>query len=313
MLTQTSPCALLVLLLVAACTSGNVERSQSQGAPPSTAMSMNPEMPAAAPQLTPPPTPREIAFGRSFVDVHYCNDGATPLKMIVVAPKEPSAEPAPVLIHLKFMPELIRPLVERGFIVANVDWREPPGYKLPIGVQDVKCAIRYLRANAAIYNLDPQRVGVFGCSRGGHMAALVGVLDASANMEGSPDFSNQSSGVGAVVMFDGIANFETNYADAAGELETVHGITSLGDPRIAQFSPVTYASADDPPFFILASPSADALEQASEMETVLKHETVPVTYLEPEGSTHCRFGSDGPHTVEGMANLIADFFDRTLR
>lgn len=304
------PVALLVLLILTACgTTGAPPEPRPTELPPTLAPAgLNP----AAPALTPAPTPRTIAFGRSFVNVHYCNDGATPLKMIVVAPKEPKASPAPVLLHLKFMPELIAPLVERGFIVANVDWREPPDFKLPIGVQDVKCAIRYLRSNAALYNLDSQRIGVFGCSRGGHLAALIGVTDPGAGMEGSPDFADQSSRVGAVVMFDGIANFKTNYADAAGELESVHGIKSFDDPQIASLSPITYATADDPPFFIIASTSEGFRDQAREMEATVKGANVPVTYLESEAATHCRFANDGPHTVEGMANLIADFFNRTL-
>lgn len=307
---QIVPLALLIVTLMTACSTNITQPSPSPFVSPPTAALATPN--TAMPALTPPPTPREIAFGRSFVDVHYCNDGATPLKMIVVVPKEPTNTPAPVLLHLKFMPELIPLLVKRGFIVANVDWREPPDHKLPVGVQDVKCATRYLHANAAIYNLDPQRVGVFGCSRGGQLAALIGVTDPDANMEGSSDFADQSSRVGAVVMFDGIADFKTNYANAAGELESVHGITSFDDPQIIKLSPITYATSDDPPFFVLAFTSEGFREQAREMQGALKAANVAVTFLEPEASTHCRFGNDGPHTVEGMANLIADFFNRTL-
>lgn len=307
---QVAPFVFLMLMFIVGC---------SPGAPPPTppASTLPPTLVPAAPNpsvpaLTPPPTPREIAFGRSYVDVHYCNDGPTPLKMIIVVPKEQAAAPAPVLLHLKFMPEFIPLLVERGFIVANVDWREPPDHKLPVGVQDMKCAIRYLRANAALYHLDPRRVGVFGCSRGGHMAALLGVTDPTANMEGSSDFADQSSRVGAVVMFDGIANFKTNYDGAAAELESVHGITSFDDPQMTQLSPITYATSDDPPFLIIASTSTDFREQGREMEGALRAANVPVTYLEAEQSTHCRFGSDGPHTNQGIADILADFFRRTL-
>lgn len=159
------------------------------------------------------------------------------------------------MIHTKIQYEFIRPFVEQGFIVADIDWREPPTSKLPTGVQDVKCAIRYLRANAEKFNLDPNRIGVFGCSRGGHMAALVGVTDASANKEGGFGFADKSSQMQAVAMFDGIANFKTNYADAPDELSEIHGIASFDDSLVARLSPIKYASPDDPPFFILASDS----------------------------------------------------------
>lgn len=265
-----------------------------------------------APPLTPAPAPREIAFAKSYLQVHYCTDGATPLKMTILAPKKLDA-PAPVLVHLKIQYEFIRPLVEQGFIVADIDWREPPTNKLPVGVQDAKCAIRYLRANAAKYNLDPNRIGVFGCSRGGHMAALVGVTGPDAQMEGNFGFANESSRVQAVVMYDGIANFKTNYADAPGELNEVHGISSFDDPQVARLSPITYASKDDPPFLIIASDSDGWRGQAQEMKAALEANNVPVTYIPMADATHCKYAFSGPYTQDKMVEQVVDFFRKTLQ
>ncbi len=275
--------------------------------PPSPTPSSN------APLLTPAPAPREIAFAKSYLGVHYCTDGTTPLKMTILTPKNLTA-PAPVLIHAKIQYEFIRPFVEHGYIVADVDWREPPTNKLPTGVEDVKCAIRYLRANAEKYNLAPNHIGVFGCSRGGHMAALVGVTDESANMEGGEfGFENESSRVQAAAMFDGIANFKTNYADAAGELNEVHGIASFDDPMVARLSPITYASKDDPPFFILASDSEGWRAEAEQMQAALKAVNVPVTYVPMEGATHCKFPFSGDYTQEKMVARLTEFFDTSLK
>ncbi len=262
--------------------------------------------------FTPAPAPREIAFAKSYLQVHYCTDGTTPLKMTILTPKNLSA-PAPVLIHAKIQYEFIRPLVERGYIVADVDWREPPTNKLPTGVQDVKCAIRYLRANAVKYNLDPNHIGIFGCSRGGHTAALVGVTGEIASMEGNFGFENESSRVQAVAMFDGIANFKTNYADAAGELKEVHGIASFDDPMVAYLSPITHASKDDPPFLILAADSDGWRAEAEQMKAALEAVNVPVTYIPMEGALHCKFPFSGEFTQDKMVERLANFFDSLLK
>ncbi len=234
--------------------------------------------------------------------------------MTVVTPAQALHDPAPVVIHLKFMPEFIQPLVERGFIVVNLDWREPPDHKLPVGVQDVKCGIRYLRANAEFYHLDPDQIGVFGCSRGGHTAAMVGLTDASAEMEGGTfGFADESSRVQAVVMFDGIADFRTNYADALAELNEIHGIASFDDPLVSYLSPITYATKDDPPFLLIASNDEHWRGQAKMLADGLSTQGASATYLEAENAGHCQFAAGGPHGLENMITIVSNFFEETLK
>lgn len=233
--------------------------------------------------------------------------------MTIIVPAQPLRNPPPVLIHLKFSSDLIQPLLKRGFAVATIEWREPPNFRLPIGVMDVKCAVRYLRANAAQFNVDPDQIGVFGCSRGGHMAAMIGVTDSSADMEGHFGFPEESSRAQAVVMFDGIADFRTNYDDAPNELAEIHGITSFEDPLVARLSPITYATEDDPPFLLIASKHEHWQNQAHMLAEALTAKGVSATYLQAEGAEHCQYASQGPHTLENMIGIIGDFFDRTLK
>lgn len=326
-MTLRSVFVLLFFVLLSACATAPTVVPPTVSLPPSptanilptiaptvvpTRVPATPTVASNAPLLTPAPAPREIAWAKSYLQVHYCTDGATPLKMTILTPKNLSA-PAPVLIHAKIQYEFIRPFVEKGFIIADVDWREPPTNKLPTGVEDVKCAIRYLRANTEKYNLDPDRIGIFGCSRGGHMAALVGVTDANADMEGNFGFADESSRVQAIAMFDGIANFKTNYADAPGELNEVHGIASFDDPQIARLSPITYASNDDPPFFILASDSEGWRAEAEQMKRALEAVNVPVTYIPMDDATHCKFPFSGDFTQEKMIERLTKFFKETLK
>ena len=273
-------------------------------------------IPTPTPELlTPVSEPKTLAFGHSYTNVHYCTDGDTPLKMTIVLPNKRLREPTPVLIHTKFMPDLLQPLIERGFIVVNLSWREPPEHKLPIGIYDVKCGIRYLRAHADFYQLDPDQIGVFGCSRGGHTAAMVGVTDSDDNMEGDFGFADRSSRVQAVVMFDGIADFRTNYTDAESELAEVHGITSFDDPLILRLSPIYFATKDDPPFLLIASDAQSGhwQRQAQTLTDALVAQGVPATYIAAKDAGHCQFAPTGAHSVDNMITMIGDFFEDTLK
>lgn len=293
----------ILVILSAACAPAETPSSASTAIPPSPTPGF----------LTPLPEPRVVDWATSYFDVHYCNDGDLPLKMTITLPLYPLREQTPVLVHTKIMSEIIRPLVERGFAVVSVDWREPPDSKLPKGIEEVKCAVRYLRANAKQFNIDPNQIGAFGCSRGAHLAAMIGVTDASAGMEGDFGFAGQSSRVQAVVMFDGIADFGTNYADAPSELEEIHGITSFDDPLIAQLSPITFVSADDPPFLLIASKDEHFQREAHILADALTAQGVSATYLQAEGANHCQWALSGPHTFEEMAIIIGDFFEQVLK
>lgn len=283
--------------------------------PPTSAPTPTPSATPALPPsiLTPLPEPRVWELGKSYFNVHYCTDGDTPLTMTLIVPAEPLREPPPVLIHLKFASDLIQPLVRRGFAVISLEWHEPPAFKLPIGVMEVKCAVRSLRANAARYRVDTDQIGLFGCSRGGHTAALAALTGPEDDMEGDFGFAEESSRVQAVVSFDGIADFRTNYADVPSELASVHGIESFDDPMIERLSPIIYASLDDPPVLLIASRHEHWQKQAYQLEEALTAQGVPVTYLQAEGADHCMWSFSGPHTLEGMTEIIADFFEENLK
>jgi acetyl esterase/lipase len=85
----------------------------------------------------------------------------------------------------------------RGYAVASIEYRLAPENIWPAPIEDAKAAIRYLRANAARFKLDPNRVGVFGTSSGGHIAAVLGTSGGVASLEGpalgNPQFSSRVS------------------------------------------------------------------------------------------------------------------------
>src|SRR5258708_29883266 len=114
-------------------------------------------------------------------------------------------------------------------------------------IEDVKCAVRFLRAQAGTYHIDPKEIGVWGGSAGGHLVSLLGVTDQRAVFEVGK-YSDQTSRVQAVVDLFGPADLTVFFSDAYLQQlrESVFGSFDL-----AKASPVTYITADDPPFLIM--------------------------------------------------------------
>ncbi len=149
---------------------------------------------------------------------------------------------------------LIESLAGEGFAAASVSYRLAPAAKFPAQIQDVKTALRFLRANAKRFNLDPDRVGVLGFSAGGHLAALLGLTDGVAAFAGD-QYPGYSTRVTCVVDFFGPADL-TLYSETPG-IEKAFMVPLLGGksadhPELyTQASPVEYATRDAPPFLLV--------------------------------------------------------------
>ena len=149
---------------------------------------------------------------------------------------------------------LIESLAGEGFVAASVSYRLAPQSKFPAQIQDVKTAVRFLRANAKKYKIDPNRVGVVGFSAGGHLAALLGTATAVPGFE-TEHYRNFSSKVNCVVDFFGPADL-TLYTETPG-IEKSFMVPLLGSASAGHMdvyenaSPVTYAGKGSVPFLIL--------------------------------------------------------------
>lgn len=163
-------------------------------------------------------------------DIEYSNVGAR-MAMDVVRPKAAAATPRPavVLVHgggfragarQSYLPVAAR-LAERGYVAATVSYRLAPRHQFPAAVEDVKAAVRFLRANASRFGLDPNRIGAMGGSAGGHLVLFLGLTADVAEFEGSGPNRDQSSRVSCVVNYYGPTDFTQSYAksvDAADVL-----------------------------------------------------------------------------------------------
>ena len=146
-------------------------------------------------------------------------------------------------------------LVQDGYAVASIDYRLTSTAPFPAQIEDCKAAVRWLRANAAKYNLDADRIGVWGHSAGGHLAALLGTSGGVPELEGSGDNMQYSSQVQAVCDSAGPADLLAMTNLGPKRTFAIEGL--LGGPlekdkaKAIAASPIHYVSKDDPPFLIV--------------------------------------------------------------
>lgn len=159
-------------------------------------------------------------------------------------------------------------LVCKGYAVASVDYRLSGTAPFPAQIYDVKAAIRFLRANAQSYNLDPQRFATFGSSAGGHLSALAATSAGVADLE---DLTQGNSGVSSSVAAGIVWYGPTDIGQMDAQLLTqgctgaTHGQAGSAEsdflgctvntaacaPAIKRANPITYVGANTPPLFML--------------------------------------------------------------
>jgi acetyl esterase/lipase len=195
------------------------------------------------------------------------------------------------------------------------------GYRLsgeaiwPAQIYDCKAAIRWIRANAREYNLDPEKIGVWGSSAGGHLVSLLGTSGDVKELEGDlgPN-TGVSSRVACVVNFYGPENFFTmipagSQGRAGGAIGALFGGSLQEKAAEAKAaSPVTHISADDPPFFTAHGTKDPTVPygQALELDAGLKKAAVTHLLMEMTGGGH------GFRSAE-LDQRIEKFFDLNLR
>ena len=213
------------------------------------------------PSLRAADAPQDVEFKR---DVVYGKGGDVELKLNLSRPKSPQSKKLPciVIIHgggwaagdRAGHDDLTWKFAQQGYVSATVGYRLAPAHKFPAQVNDVKCAVRFLRAHADEHGIDPDRIGAIGFSAGGHLSMMLGLTDKDAGLEGEGGWSEQSSQVQAVVSFFGPTDLLAPDIPERvfGILENFIGGTK--DQERAQYvkaSPITYVTPGDPPMLLL--------------------------------------------------------------
>jgi acetyl esterase/lipase len=265
--------------------------------------------------------PENVVFEK---DIEYAVAGGEHLQVNLARPKEGDGPfPAIVCIHgggfragkREGYDKLCTQLAQQGYVAITVTYRLAPAFPFPAAIYDCKAAVRWLRANASKYHVDPKRIGVTGGSAGGHLAQFLGVTMGVKEFEGPEGNLDQSSDVACVVNFYGPSDFTKSYGksvDAAEVLPLFLG-GDLEHAREAHIraSPLNWATPDAAPTLDVQGTKDDhvAYEQGVWMVDRLKSCGVEADLLTMEGAGHGFKGAD----ADKAQQALLDFFAKHLK
>jgi acetyl esterase/lipase len=260
-------------------------------------------------------------------NLEYAKFGDTALLLDLYRP-EAAGDPLPLVVWVhgggwrggsKENSQAI-PLSGRGYAVASINYRLTDVATFPAQIEDCRAAIRWLRANASKYNIDPKRVGVWGASAGGHLVALLGTSGDLTRWDTVGGNTDQSARVQAVCDFYGPVKFLVD--DIPGRARSADspvgrllgGAVDERKEAAIEASPLTYISNDDPPFLIVHGDQdrTVSIKQSEMFEEVLKKSGVDVTFLTVKNGGH-GFGAESDPRPEQIRETVIDFFDKNLK
>ncbi len=215
---------------------------------------------------------------------------------------------------------------QNGYAVASINYRVSGTAIFPAQIHDCKAAVRWLRANASQYNLDPTRFGAWGSSAGGHLAALLGTSNDVADLEGNVGGNLQfSSRIQAVADWFGPTDFLQMDAQTVAQGcggGTHNGANSpeslfVGCPiqtcpaTVQRANPMSYVSVDDPPFFIQHGTSDCTVPtgQSQIFQNLLQTNGNDSSIFLVQGAGH----GGVPFSAESNLLLVDNFFNLKLK
>jgi acetyl esterase/lipase len=262
---------------------------------------------------------------REELNIVYGKEGGEALKLDLYAPASiTGASPAVVFIHgggwsagnKDEFTASCRAMAARGYVAVTVNYRLAPKHRWPAQIHDVKCAVRWLRANADRYHVDPECIAVSGNSAGGHLALLVGLTRPQDGLEGEGGHASQSSSVRAVVNLAGPTDL-TRPGWAPG-MDKLIADWLGGSPKEAPAaywgaSPVSYARPGAPPVLTIhgATDAVVPYEQGQLIDAALRQAHC-ISSLEPLPNRG-HFVDWSREDWQRCATLIADFLDKHLK
>jgi acetyl esterase/lipase len=210
-------------------------------------------------------------------------------------------------------------LARHGYAVAVINYRLSGEAIFPAQIEDCKAAVRWLRANAKKYNLDPDRFGATGHSAGGHLVSLLATTGGVKDFDKGENL-DQSSRIQAACPLSGPTDFLQMDAHApkgatlkhnapkSPEARLVGGPIQENKEKVAKANPITYVTKDDPPFLIVHGDQDPVVpyHQAELLNEALKKGGVEVKLYAVKGAGH---GIGGREVNE----MIVAFFDKHLK
>jgi acetyl esterase/lipase len=255
-------------------------------------------------------------------DVVYGKGGGRDLKLHLIKPKEKSDAPMPVLVWVhgggwqagnkdSGIPRSVA-FAQRGYFCASIEYRLSQEAVFPAQIEDCKCAIRFLRSKAKEYNIDPERIGVWGASAGGHLVALLGTSAHVKELEGKGGHEQFPSHVNCVCDFCGPTDLIKIMGDSKGAsgpvAKLLGGLPSDKKDLAALANPITHVTKKCPPMLLVHGDKDTLvpLDQSKLLEAALKNAGVTVRLFVAENQGHAITGPE-------VSDVVSAFFDRHLK
>ncbi len=233
-------------------------------------------------------------------NVTYCTMNGIPINMDIYYPQTTYGQwPAVMIVHggawmwgdkaISASLALQPGLTAIGFLVVSINYRLAPSFPWPSMIEDAKCAVRFLRAHAANYNLDPNRIGAVGDSVGGQIVLLLGLTDRAPGWDVG-EYLDYSSQVQAVVDFFGPTDLTDPSLSDLIMKRGQHAFWNISwnSPELIKASPITYVRKDAPPIF-MAHGSLDLsvrLVQSQEFYDKMKTLGAPIWLVVMKNGIH---------------------------
>ncbi|MBY0548365.1 MAG: alpha/beta hydrolase [Candidatus Obscuribacterales bacterium] len=261
----------------------------------------------------------------TYNNINYGERGADPAHQLTLYTPANTTSPAPLIVWIHggawmsgrgIAPKWISSFVNEGFAVATVNYRLVQEARHPAQIEDISTAIRFLSDNAKQYKLDPNRIGVWGASAGGHLAALVGTagnadsllkdvatplkIAAVVDWCGPSDLEKLGSTVSPKIQFDWISPMAPLSLFLGGPAQQ-----NRSAARSA--SAITFVDREDPPFLIMHGVEDEVVpvEQSDLLADALVKAGVDVAYVKIPKAKH---DFESKRTVE----LVRKFFRSRL-
>ncbi|HTY36683.1 MAG TPA: alpha/beta hydrolase [Bacteroidota bacterium] len=265
---------------------------------------------------------------KAMENIVYATDGARALHLDLFMPEEKSSTPRPcvLIIHgggwrsgnRQMEWPMAQHLAVKGYVTAAVEYRLSVEAMYPTGIYDLKAAIRWLRAHASSYNIDPEKFAAYGCSAGGELAAFLGTTGDMKKFEGTVGETGSSSRIQAVVDIDGILDFsdpaesgkDTDPAKPSAGKAWFGGSFKEKPERWKEASPIHYLSKKTAPILFVNSSQPRFHAGRDEGIGILKQFGV-YTEVHTIANTPHPFWLFHPWFDEALGYIVS-FLDKTL-